>query len=326
MTPEDRGLSRDGIRLLVTEGERHRHARFRDLPAYLREGDLVVVNDSATMPASLPAWGRPGAFVANLSTHYGRDRWLVEPRRSPSRPGPLPLTEGEEVWVGGVRSRLLFPYPGLPRLWFLRAMGNLSSAMRSQGRPIHYGYLRRSYPLEAYQTVFARVPGSAEMPSACRPFTPRVVESLRAGGIEVASITLHTGVSSLEIETERVEDQPLCPEPFRVSAETSRRVNRAVAEGRRVIAVGTTVVRALETAWDGRRVRPGQGFTRSYIHPGRGVRVVDGLLTGLHDPATTHLALLCAFLPLPAVRKAYAAAVEEGYLWHEFGDSHLILT
>lgn len=325
-TPEDRGFSRDGVRLLVTTDGSHYHTQFTHLPDFLQVGDLLVVNDSATRPASLPAWGEAGTFIVNLCTHYGRNLWLAEPRRSPSRPGPLPLRVGQEVWIAGLPSRLISEYPGLPRLLFLSVKGDLRSAMESYGRPIRYGYLRKSYPLEAYQTIFARVPGSVEMPSAARPFTPWILEALRDRGVEVAPVTLHTGVSSLEIETESVEEQPLYPEPFRVPAETAQRVNLAISQGRRVIAVGTTVVRALETAWDGQRVRPGQGFTRSYIHPGRGVKAVDGLLTGFHDPGTTHLALLCTLIPLSVVREAYSEAVERDYLWHEFGDSQLILT
>ncbi len=197
--------------------------------------------------------------------------------------------------------------------------------MRAFGTPIHYGYVEKSYPLDAYQTVFSTVPGSAEMPSAAQPFTPRVVAALRARGIAIAGLVLHTGVSSLEVDEEIVEDHPLYAEPFEVPLATARAVNEARRAGRRVIAVGTTVVRALESAWDGAQVRPMTGFTRLYVHPGRGVHVIDGLITGLHDPVTSHLAMLYALADQETIRSAYAEAVAEGYLWHEFGDSHLIL-
>ena len=215
-------------------------------------------------------------------------------------------------------------------MWFAQVAGDVYAAMDRVGQPIRYGYVEQAYPLATYQTVFARrtagsPPGSAEMPSAAYPFTERVVNDLRARGIQIAAITLHTGVSSLEVETEIVEEHPLYPEPFIVPEATARAVNAAKREGRRVVATGTTVVRALESAWNGHEVEPRQAFTRLYVHPGRGVNVIDGLITGLHDPVTSHLAMLYTIAGQDLIRSAYAEAVEAGYLWHEFGDSHLIL-
>lgn len=325
-TPEDRGIPRDGVRLLVSAPEAHEHARFRELPEFLRERDLLVVNDSATIPASLPASTRHGRILVNLCTPYGNDLWLVEPRWGPDRPGPLPVVPGEPVHVGVVEGRFLAPFPGLPRLWFVRFLGDLKTTISRLGHPIRYGYLQREYPLSVYQTLFGEVSGSAEMPSAARPFTPAVLADLQARGVDLATLTLHTGVSSLEVEASLVEAQVLYPEPFEVPLRTARRINAALAHGRRVIAVGTTVVRALETAWDGTQVRATRGFTQAYIHPGRSVHVVSGLLTGFHDPTTTHLALLYALFPPDRVRTAYEEAVDHGYRWHEFGDSHLLLT
>jgi S-adenosylmethionine:tRNA ribosyltransferase-isomerase len=321
----ERGLARDDVRLMVSDGGGHHHARFRDLADFLSPRDLLVVNESATLPASLPAVSDLGSFIVNLATDYGNGLWLAEPRWSPSRPGPLPLRPGERITAGATPVRLIATFPGLPRLWFVRAEGNLRAAMAEHGRPIRYGYVEREQPLSEYQTLFARVPGSAEMPSAAYPFTPRVVETLRAKGVAIAPIVLHTGVSSLEVEVEEVEAHPLYPEPFAVPAQTAAAVERARADGGRVIAVGTTVVRALETAWNGASVRPMRGFTRLYVHPARGVHVVDGLITGLHDPVTSHLAMLYAIGGQATVRDAYDEAVAEGYLWHEFGDRHLIL-
>ena len=327
--PEARGLSRDGVRLMVSTPAGHDHACFRDLPRFLRPGDLLVVNQSATLPASLPAAAQGSTFIVNLSTNYGRGLWLAEPRWSTARPGPLPLRPGDQISVAGLPVRVVAPYPGLPRLWFLYSEADLDTAMSRAGKPIRYGYVTTDYPLSYYQTVFAAVPGSAEMPSAGRPFTQRVLDALQACGIQTAAITLHTGVSSLEVEAENVEAQTLYGEPFQVPAATAQAINTAHSEGRRVIAIGTTVVRALESAWDGnplcREVRPMTGFTRVYIHPGRGIHVVDGLLTGLHDPLVSHLAMLYALAGEDMIRDAYRAAIAEGYLWHEFGDSHLIL-
>lgn len=350
--PELRGGSRDAVRLLVSTPDGHHLSRFPNLANFLAAGDLVVVNRSATLPASLPAQGRSGPFVLNLSTHYGtvigpadapsgadqavvgpadapsgadRGVWLAEPRRSHAEPGPVSLRAGETVTVAGLRTTFLHPYPGLPRLWFVRLEGDVAAAMERFGTPIRYGYVHERYPLRYYQTLFADRPGSAEMPSAARPFTEKVLACLRAKGVELATITLHTGVSSLEVETENVAEQALYPEPFEVPTETVEAVETAKVAGGRVIAVGTTVVRALESAWDGLKLRPAKGFTRLYLHPGRAVNVVDGLLTGFHDPKASHLAMLYALAGQNLVRSAYDEAVRAGLLWHEFGDSHLIL-
>jgi S-adenosylmethionine:tRNA ribosyltransferase-isomerase len=329
--PERRGLERDEVRLLITTGRGHQHARFRDLPRFLAPGTLLVVNTSATLPASLPArHGALGPILANVSTSYGNGLHLVELRRSVAEPGPLPVEAGDSIEIGNLTARLVSPHPGLPRLWFVHAEADLRSIMERAGEPIRYGYLEPPYPtIGAYQTLFARVPGSAEMPSAGRPFTRRVVDALQARGIGFAEVTLHTGVSSHEVEANEVEEQTLYAEPFAVPERTAASVTAARREGRPVIAVGTTVVRALESALDGdghgERVRAAAGLTRLLVHPGRPARSVDGLLSGLHDPMASHLAMLYAIAPRERVREAYAEAVREGYLWHEFGDSHLLV-
>ena len=324
--PEDRSVDRDGVRLLVTTPTANVHARFTDLHKFLAPGDLLVVNESATLPASLPAEGSSGSFILNLSTNYGNGLWLAEPRWNPLEPGPLPfLEEGQYVEIPGLTARLVSRYPGLDRLWFVKIDGDVAGALKKYGSPIRYGYLDQDFPLDSYQTIFANVPGSAEMPSAARPFTLGVVEQLRVHGVDIAPILLHTGVSSLEVTSKELEDQVMYPEPFEVSHSTSKAVNDAKNEGRNIIAVGTTVVRALESAWDGEQVRPTSGFTKIYIHPGRGLNVVDGLLTGFHDPMASHLAMLYALADEKIIRSAYAEAVKSRYLWHEFGDSNLIL-
>ncbi len=322
--PERRGLERDEVRMLVSTPEGNRHARFVDLPKLLQPGDLLVYNNSATLPASLAACGSPGSFTLNLSTHYGGNLWLAEPRWSASSPGPLPLSPGETVRVAGLDARLVGPFPGLARLWFVQFAGDAGEVMLRHGRPIHYGYIQDPPGLDAYQTIFARTPGSAEMPSAARPFTGRVLRSLEARQVRLAPIVLHTGVSSLEVESDTLEDHRLYPEPFEVPPETARQVNETRSGGGRVIAIGTTVVRALETAWNGERLRAAAGFTRLFITPTRGVRVIDGLLTGMHDPVTSHLAMLYAIAGRERIQVAYRIALAEGYLWHEFGDVHLI--
>ncbi len=322
--PEARGRARDQVRLLVSTDADDRHAEFRDLPDLLAPGDLLVVNDSATLAAALPAEAALGPFRLHLSTRYAPCLWLAEPRWSVERPGPLPLAAGEGIHVGRrerIRARIVAPHPQLPRLTFVATERPLDPTLAADGEPIRYRYLARPQPLDAYQTVFARTPGSAEMPSAARPFSAATVTALRAAGIELASLTLHTGVSSLE-----AGDAPvLYAEPFRVERATADAIARTRARGGRVIAVGTTVVRALETAFRDGAVRPSRGFTRRFVRPGQVHGAADGMITGFHEAASTHQALLAAVVGPEVVHRAYRTALATGYLWHEFGDSHLLL-
>lgn len=318
---ERRGLARDQVRLMVSSDDGIAHHVFEELPGLLAPGDLLVVNRSATLPASLPADGPYGTFTLNLSTRYGDRLWLAEPRWSHAEPGPVPLGVGDRIRADGVDARVAAWHPRLPRLAFVAFESAVESAMARAGVPIRYAYVPEPLPLAAYQTVFADVPGSAEMPSAARPFTPDTLAALDARGVGVARLTLHTGVSSLEVEGDEIA---LYAEPFAVPAETVAAIEAAREAGGRVIAVGTTVVRALESAWDGRRLRPASGFTRRVIRPGAYAGIADGLLTGLHDAGTSHLAMLAAVAGEQAVRDAYGSAIEHGYLWHEFGDVHLL--
>jgi len=321
----EKGGDRDAVRLLVTTPSGHQHVTFADLPRFLSAGDLLVANESATLAASLEAHGPSGPYTLDLSTRYAEGLWLAEPRWDPAHPGPMPIEAGEEARVGDATVRYVAPYPGIPRLWFITADRPLEPILQRAGVPIHYGYVQKVWPLDAYQSLFSRVPGSAEMPSAARPITAKIREALEAAGVRFTSVLLHSGVSSLEIETDQVEAQAVYPEPFEVSAAAADLVNRTRDGGHRVIAIGTTVVRALESAWTPDGVRPRQGFTRLFVRPGNPVRSVDGLLTGFHDPVTSHLAMLAALIGLPQVLEAYRAAIATGYRWHEFGDSHLIL-
>jgi S-adenosylmethionine:tRNA ribosyltransferase-isomerase len=322
--PEARGLARDEVRLMVAErGAGHvRHARFRDLPDVLRAGDLLVVNTSATMPAALAAARDDGTkltlHVATAAPHLAGERWWVVELRGAAR-----LSPGERVAVaGGASFELAAPYAGGTRLWLARFDGDLAlpEHLHLHGRPIRYGYVRGRWPLSDYQTVFALDPGSAEMPSAGRPFTAALVTRLVARGVLVAPITLHTGVSSPE------RHEPPYPERYAVGQATARLVNHVRREGGRVIAVGTTAVRALETAAgpDG-TVTPSSGWTGLVVTPERGLLAVDGLITGWHEPAASHLLMLEAVAGAPLLRRSYDEALAAGYLWHEFGDSHLIL-
>jgi len=326
--PEARGLTRDAVRMLVTHAGTGsiESSTFVLLPQFLDEGDVLVINTSGTIPAAFDAVGEDGtSLVVHLSTELDDQRWVVEPRRlvgySTSRwDGPHPPRH--LVLAGGATLTLDEPYGDQGRLWIATLdLGTRTlSWLAVHGRPIRYGYVERQWPIESYQNVYSREPGSAEMPSAGRPFTAELITRLVAKGIGVTPVVLHTGVASLE------RDELPYPERVRVSSATAERVNTAHDGGHRVIAVGTTAVRALEASAhaDG-RAHPFDGWTDLVVTPARGVRVADGLLTGWHEPESSHLLMLQAFTGHDALRDSYNQALAEGYLWHEFGDVHLIL-
>jgi S-adenosylmethionine:tRNA ribosyltransferase-isomerase len=317
--PEARGLRRDGVRLLVGGPDGVSHHRFTDLPRLLAPGDVLVVNRSGTLPAAVDVVGTD--LVLHVSTRRPDGGWLVELRRR-DRVATVPYRGGAAgdrlPLAGGATVRLRAPAGG--RLWVADLDAPMPAYLLAHGRPIRYGYVPRDWPLAAYQTVFATEPGSAEMPSAGRPFTADLVTRLVTAGVGFAPVTLHTGVASLE------SPEPPYPEWYAVPPVTARLVTQARRAGNRVVAVGTTAARALETvAGPDGSVRPGQGWTDLVITPARGVRVVDGLLTGFHEPHASHLDLLAAVAGEALLARCYAEAVAGDYLWHEFGDLNLLL-
>ncbi len=324
--PEARGVARDGVALMVSRraaGEISHHA-LCDLPALLLPGDLIVVNTSATLPAAVPVAGRPlGADLAvHFSTPLPDGAWLVELRAAQDGT-TAPFgggSAGQQLELHGGAALTLGPrFTG--RLWRARLSTAVVPYLLRHGEPIRYSYVPRPWPIETYQTVFGTRPGSAEMPSASRPFTPEIVTRLVARGITFAPLTLHTGVSSLE------GDEDPYPEPYDVPPATARLVNLTRQHGGRVIALGTTVVRALETAARAPGVSPSAGWTEHIVTADscRRLLAVDGLITGLHEPRSSHLRMLAAFAGRDLLGRCYAAAIDRGYLWHEFGDLHLLL-
>ncbi len=357
---EARGVPRDRVRMLVGRraGLELSHHLAADLPRVLRPGDLLVVNDSGTLPAALegvlPDGDRVAVHVSGgrpiRGSGPGADgpgaggehlEHLVELRRpqgsatapftaatSPARPGlvvALPGAAALEL-TGAFTSRLWyarFRLPGRGGEPGARTGSDgkaVAAYLAGHGKPIRYSYVDRDWPLSAYQTAFAVEPGSSEMPSAARPFTPELVTALVSRGVLIAPITLHTGVASPE-----AHEAPYA-ERFRVPQSTARLVNHVRTNGGRVVAIGTTVVRALESAAaDDGTVRAADGWTELVITPRRGVRAVDGLLTGWHEPRASHLMMLEAVAGRPLLDLCYAEAIREGYLWHEFGDVNLLL-
>ncbi len=332
--PEARGLARDAVRLLVSyrEGDRIEHARFSEIGRFLSPGDLLVINTSGTMNAALPVRRADGTLLElHLSTQLPDGHWSVE-LRLPQATGTVPFltARAHEVLTlpAGASLELQAPYsahltsPGRVRLWraTLSLPDSLSDYLLRYGFPIRYGYVREPWSSDYYQTVFVTETGSAEMPSAGRAFTPVLVTQLVAQGVQFAPLLLHTGVASLE------DHEPPYAEYYRIPVESAQAVNTARMSGKRIIAVGTTVVRALETVTDTEgRTHPGEGWTEVVITPARGIRAVNGLLTGLHEPRATHLAMLEALTDRAHLQMAYMESLQERYLWHEFGDLHLLL-
>lgn len=341
MPPEARGLTRDAVRLMVSyrSDDHIAHTRFQRIGDFLRAGDMLIINTSATMRAALQATRIDGTpLVVHLSTQLPADLWIVEVRQyegKTTRPF-FHIQPGETLYLqNGATVTLHTPHDQhyrnfnsksqrSPRLWIatlnLPAATTLEDYLNSYGSPIRYSYVKDEWPIDYYQTVYANEVGSAEMPSAGRAFTPTLLTNLIARGIQIVPLLLHTGVASLEGHELPYE------EFYRVPATTARLINVARQEGRRLIAVGTTVVRALETVTtvDG-ITHPGEGWTRTIVTPERGMHSVNALLTGLHEPQATHLAMLEALANRHHLQLTYQAALQQGYLWHEFGDLHLIL-
>ena len=315
---EVRAGGRGDVRLLVTPARgREYHASFNQFADFLHAGDLLVLNRSATIPAAFSAQRADRSPVRlHVSTRLPADLFIVEARQATVAPGErlrLP---------GGALAEVLTPYLDSKRLVVARLyVGEpfIAYAFR-HGEPIRYAHASGEWPLEMYQNVFADEPGSAEMPSAGRPFTFEQLADIREAGIDIAFVTLHAGVSSPH------HDEPPFEERYDVPFEAAAAIERARRRGGRIIAVGTSVVRALESSTDDNgRVVAARGWTDLIITPQRGVDVVDGLLTGFHDLSSSHLAMLEAIAGPERIERAYRAALEARYLWHEFGDSHLIL-
>jgi S-adenosylmethionine:tRNA ribosyltransferase-isomerase len=352
--PEARGLRRDDVRLLVSdiESDSIEHAHFADLPRWLSPGDLLVVNTSGTLNAAVSATAEDGSVLEiHLSTRLPGGFWSVEVRQ-PDTVASLPCDRAVRGMTFQLpmegKVTLLAPYPLIDsidsrsRLWMaaLQLPDAVVPYLNDHGFPIRYGYVKRSWPSAMYQTVFATEAGSAEMPSAGRPFTPELVTRLVSRGVEIAPLVLHTGVASLE------NHEPPYEEYYRVPRHTAERITAARLAGYRVFAVGTTVVRALETVTDeSGTTSPGEGWTDLVVTRDRPLRSVNGLITGFHEPRATHLTLLERVMTTVAVNggtadaevsasvcgrchleRVYSEARRLGYLWHEFGDSHLIVT
>jgi S-adenosylmethionine:tRNA ribosyltransferase-isomerase len=335
--PEARGLRRDQVRLMISHysTDQVKHNRFYNLDKYLNEGDVIVINTSRTRSAAILASRADGTpLEVHLSIHFDDDLWTVELRAIDELGKTKHFGEALEGEIlslsGGASAILQGPYisdcidnsPPSQTLWLAKLSFPVpvDDYLERYGFPIRYNYVKEKWPLSFYQTVYATEPGSAEMPSAGRPFTSRLMKRLAAKGIRIAPLILHTGVSNIETH------EPPYKEFYRVTEQTAQVVNKARAAGHRVVAVGTTAIRALESVTNGDgKTHAGEGWTCLVITPKRGLRAVNALITGMHEPEASHLAILEALAGRDHIKLAYEEALRKGYLWHEFGDLHLIL-
>ena len=327
--PEERGLSRDQTRLMVSFGAKNRitHAKFYEIVDYLLPGDLLVINSSATIPASLPVKNLAGQnFELMLSQKILFGLWIAEINKDGREAFPG-FQSGESFALpGGASCVLHLPlnsdYSVNCQLWVVSlntGQDEVLDYLAKFASPPHFSHHSQRWPLKYFQTVFADEPGSAEMPSAGRGFTPELVNKLLAKGIQIAPLVLHAGANC-------EGHIPPHEEYYRIPVDTAQAINRVHEGGGRVIAVGSTVVRALDTVTHIHgQVCPGEGWTKKEIKSGACVSSIDGLLTGLHEPETTHIDLLQSFISQEQLETAYTEALARGYLWHEFGDFHLIL-
>lgn len=331
--PELGDRDRDDVKLLVLDRTTgvSCHTHFHNLADYFHPGDLLIVNTSAAIPARLLASMEGKPLYLHLSARLTENEFLVERRNSLGGPDARRFEVGQALDVldpgtgqSCAQVTVARHFHPRSRLWIVRANQNLFRLAPHVGSPIHYSYVTQSQPLAAYQSIFSHHPGSAEMPSAARPFTHRVLRQLAAKGVRVRSLILHTGVSSHEVESD-LRDHPVIPEWYHIPAQTARAVQEAKSQGRRIVAVGTTVVRALESsALTNGDVTAGSDWTTHLVTPSQPPQVVTSLLTGLHESQSSHLAMLYAFVHPSWLSRAYEEAVQNGYLWHEFGDTNLV--
>ncbi len=333
--PERRGIRRDQVRLLVIDRATGRveHSHFDKIDDYVRENDLLVFNSSRTLPASLRGCDCSAAhgpcMEVRLAERLPDDSWLALLLCEQGDPFGCGLRPEMQIeFAEGLSATVLERDASIPRLWKLRFSTSgtqLVDLIYRLGKPIRYEYVSAPWDLDYYQTVYATEPGSAEMPSAGRAFTWKLLLDLKRRGVDAAYIVLHAGLSSY-MDDELDAQHPSSEEEYLVSATRAEKINLTRAKDGRVIAVGTTVVRALESVVDETGCVTGvHGYTRLKIDNHHRLKAVDGLLTGLHEPEASHLNLLSAFLPAEQIRAAYEEAIARKYLWHEFGDLNLIL-
>ena len=324
--PELRGMRRDQVKLMVTDTRTNtlEHTQFFHLDRYLQSGDVLILNNSRTIPAVVKAMiTRKGSVIAEakevrFARKHRDNTWEVLILHDEIKVGDCLIFSDGHLWAEVSDEVERTP---LWKIVFQQSDESVLHYLYQKGEPVRYEYTKHALDLEFYQTVYASVPGSVEMPSAGRAFTWELLFRLQRKGVKLAFIQLHTGLSFLLDEYWPVKPETN-PETYHIPAEAIELVHQAKKEGKRVIAVGTTVVRALESAL---QTGENTGMTNLYIGPDYQLKAVDGILTGLHEPEASHLDMLAAFINSNLLLNTYEEAIQKGYLWHEFGDMNLII-
>jgi S-adenosylmethionine:tRNA ribosyltransferase-isomerase len=320
---------RDASRLMVLRGTSIEHRTFRDFPTLLGPGELLVINETRVLKARLFGTREGGGRVEVLLLHpkdapsgqAGARRWevLVRPGRR--------LRVGTRIAFGASRATIVAAGPEGTRTLEFDADVDVEALIETSGVVPLPPYIRRAPPdaEERYQTVFARVPGSVAAPTASLHFTPEILEELRGRGVEIVPIVLDVGLGTFRpVTSERLDEHVMHAERFEIPAASASAIVRAKSEGRRIVAAGTTVVRALEGAAAEGSLKAGSATTSLFITPGYEFRVVDALLTNFHLPRSTLLALVAAFAGYRRTMAAYREAVRERYRFFSFGDAMFI--
>jgi S-adenosylmethionine:tRNA ribosyltransferase-isomerase len=324
---ELRGERRDQSNLVVMHRatDRVEFDSFRGLPKYLRSGDLVVLNDSRTLNASLfGTVSGIGRVELQLRNNPGGTVWDASVRPWHEPPEREPVSFGDS----GVTARVVghTPHLGLWRIEFDLGDRSLTEFLDSFGRPIPSPYVNKSFANEYYNNVYAAKPGSSEMPAAGRHFTPELLGELAERGVDAVYLTLHTGLSSVTIDEENLEDHKMYEEWYQLPEATAARINETRAAGGRILGVGTTVMRVLESVGaDDGQLSGAEGWTSLYISPGYRFKVVDAFVTNFHGPRSSRIALAAAFTGKDLLLRAYQEAIDRGLQFYEFGDATLTL-
>lgn len=321
---EFRNMERSGVNLLTINSANGMYniGRFSDVVGALGPEFVLVFNDSLTVRSSFIGYNEDSKSIVKFNLGYTRNgTMMIEIRDGNSKldsGSRLRLMDGS--WIELVDRRRDFP-----RYWIISTSKDFNiDLIRKSGEYITYGHMPVKFGDDIYAGVYAAKPGSVEYPSASRPFTQELINKLKNKGVGIERVTLHCNLSSLDA-SEFSESASLLEEYYEVEDEVAGFLNSAVDEGKKIIAVGTSVVRALESSRNAHGFKGFSGFTDLFVRPERKLHL-DGIITGMHDPTTSHLLMLGAFTDLSLIRSAYQTAQEYGFLWHEFGDSCLILT
>lgn len=324
--PERRGVRRDRVKMLVLDRQNGHVEHTNNLEDYLKAGDVLILNNSRTIPAQLSGTYLEGdnekEVIVRLAHRLSEDKWQALLIGRPK------WNKGDKITFTPHLSAVVeesYSEKPLVTIKFSICCNALFDQFYSIGQPIRYEYIETPWDLDYYQTVFASVPGSVEMPSAGRAFSWEMILKLKKLGIQIGFIQLHTGLSYFESDkwSHHPEENT---EEFIIPKETAKLIEKAKENGGKVIAVGTTVVRALEAMYLlNNKIEGLHQWTNLYIDSSYPLKVVDGLITGMHEPEASHLDMLSAFIEPDMLNKAYENAIAKHYLWHEFGDMNLII-